>query len=142
MGMEFANMGARAVGASSRTGDKVGPGGEKCEQESVSFAVVSPESVLSPACLPPLGDGVLVRCTESTILILGNSLSLHLVMLALQLVSFEENNEPRIYVPKSQRGKLWTLLLPIKAWTNDMAKTIESAINNWTSSARARSRMA
>jgi hypothetical protein len=55
MGMEFADVGARVVGASK----KVGPGGEECEQESVSFAVVSPESVLSPACLPPVGDGVL-----------------------------------------------------------------------------------
>jgi hypothetical protein len=63
-------------------------------------------------------------------------------MLAFQLASFEENNEPRIYVPKSQRSKLWTLLLPTKAWTNDVAKTIESSINNWTSSARARSKIA
>jgi hypothetical protein len=57
-------------------------------------------------------------------------LLLYLVMLVFQLASFEENNEPRIYVPKSQRSKLWTLLLPIKAWTNEMAKTIESSINN------------
>jgi hypothetical protein len=63
-------------------------------------------------------------------------------MLVFQLASFEENNEPRIYVPKSQRSKLWTLLPPIKAWTNEMAKTIESSINNWTSSARARSKTA
>jgi hypothetical protein len=69
-------------------------------------------------------------------------LLLYLVMLVFQLVSFEENNKPRIYVPKSQRSKLWTLLLPIKAWTNEMAKAIESSINNWTSSARARSKIA
>jgi hypothetical protein len=69
-------------------------------------------------------------------------LLLHLVMLVFQLASFEENNEPRIYVPKSQSSKLWTLLLPIKAWTNEMAKAIESSINNWTSSARARRKIA
>jgi hypothetical protein len=63
-------------------------------------------------------------------------------MLVLQFASLEEDNEQRIYVPKSQRSKLWTLLLPIRTWTNDMAKTIESSINNWTSSARARSRIA
>jgi hypothetical protein len=68
-------------------------------------------------------------------------LILYLILLVFQLVSFEEDTEPRIYIPKSQRSMIWKLLLPIKTWTNDMAKTIESSINDWASSARDRSRI-
>jgi hypothetical protein len=38
--------------------------------------------------------------------VIGNSLLLYLVMLVLQFLSFEEDNEPRMHVPKSQRSKL------------------------------------
>ena len=66
-----------------------------------------------------------------------------MAILVLQFVSFEEEDEPRyIYVPKSQRSKLWTILHPLKRWTNDMARAIESSINEWSSNARSRSRLA
>ena len=38
--------------------------------------------------------------------------------------------------------KIWTLLIPITTWMDDVAKDIESSIRNWTSNVRTRRKIA